>query len=71
MTATTSVGEGGEAALLAALTRSVAAEFSVPGHAIFAAGLSAGGAMAATLAATHPDLFAAVGIHSGTQHATA
>jgi poly(hydroxyalkanoate) depolymerase family esterase len=63
--------EGGEAALLAALTRSVAAEFSVPGHAIFAAGLSAGGAMAATLAATHPDLFAAVGIHSGLPHGIA
>ena len=38
--------EAGEAALLADLTRSVAAEFSVPEGAIFAAGLSAGGAMA-------------------------
>lgn len=63
--------EAGEPALLAALTRAVAAEFAVPAGAIFAAGLSAGGAMAATLAATHPGLFAAVGIHSGLPHGAA
>lgn len=63
--------EAGEAALLAALARAVATEFKVPDDAIFAAGLSAGGAMAATLAATHPDLFAAVGIHSGLPHGIA
>lgn len=63
--------EAGEAALLAALTRAVANEFAVPLDAIFAAGLSAGGAMAATLAATHPGLFAAVGIHSGLPHGAA
>lgn len=63
--------EAGEAALLGALARAVAAEFSVPPNAIFAAGLSAGGAMTATLAATHPSLFAAVGIHSGLPHGIA
>lgn len=63
--------EAGEAALLAALTHAVATEFSVPSDAIFVAGLSAGGAMAATLAATHPSLFAAVGIHSGLPHGIA
>ncbi|MDO5371602.1 PHB depolymerase family esterase [Paracoccus sp. (in: a-proteobacteria)] len=61
----------GEAALLAAMAQAVAAEFAVPADAVFAAGLSAGGAMAATLAATHPGVFAAVGIHSGLPHGIA
>lgn len=56
---------GGEAALLADLAGSVAAAQRVPEGRVFAAGLSAGGAMAAILAQTHPELFAAAGVHSG------
>lgn len=56
---------GGEPALLAGLVAEVAAEHDVPPPAIFAAGLSAGGAMAAILVETHPRLFAAAGVHSG------
>lgn len=55
----------GEPAILADLARSLAAEFALPEGRIFVAGLSAGGAMAAVLAETYPDTFAAVGIHSG------
>jgi poly(hydroxyalkanoate) depolymerase family esterase len=55
----------GEPAILADLARSLAAEYALPEGRIFAAGLSAGGAMAAVLAETYPDTFAAVGIHSG------
>jgi poly(hydroxyalkanoate) depolymerase family esterase len=55
---------GGEPAILAAIARDLAAELDVAGN-VFAAGLSAGGAMAAVLAETHPEIFAAVGVHSG------
>lgn len=58
-------GSGGEPALLADLAQQVAREQGVPADRIFAAGLSAGGAMAAILGAERPDVFAAVGVHSG------
>ncbi|MFG6430510.1 alpha/beta hydrolase family esterase [Roseateles sp. LYH14W] len=55
----------GEPALLAAMVRHIAETHGVdPAH-IYVAGLSAGGAMAAILASTHPDVFAAAGVHSG------
>ncbi|WP_341213029.1 PHB depolymerase family esterase [uncultured Limimaricola sp.] len=55
----------GEPAILAALTRALCAEFGVGPERCFVAGLSAGGAMAAILGETHPDLFAGIGVHSG------
>jgi poly(hydroxyalkanoate) depolymerase family esterase len=56
---------GGEAAILADLAAAVAAEHALPPWRVFAAGLSAGGAMAAILAQTHPEIVAAAGVHSG------
>lgn len=63
--ATDQSAAAGEPAILAGLAKSVAQELSVPPGHVFAAGLSAGGAMAAILGHTHPDLFGAVGVHSG------
>jgi poly(hydroxyalkanoate) depolymerase family esterase len=61
----------GEPALIAGVATKIMSDYAVDPGKVFVAGLSSGGAMAVIVGRSYPDLFTAIGCHSGLAHGAA
>ncbi|MBI2892415.1 MAG: PHB depolymerase family esterase [Deltaproteobacteria bacterium] len=60
--------DAGEPAALVRMVRKIGEKHRTDERRVYATGLSSGGAMASILGACYPDVFAAIGVHSGEEY---